>query len=144
MDVITRLQNHNIKPSVQRIAIMNYLMEHRTHPTVDEIYTALSPSIPTLSKTTVYNTLKLLSERGAAQTLTIDERNTCYDADTTPHGHFLCKRCGKIYDLQCSMHLKQVIEMDIEGHQIQEVHYYYKGICKHCIEQEHLSNIRNN
>ena len=77
MDVVKRLQNHNIKPSVQRIAIMNYLIEHRTHPTVDEIYTALSPSIPTLSKTTVYNTLKLLSEQGAAQTLTIDERNTC-------------------------------------------------------------------
>ena len=36
MDVIKRLQNHHIKPSVQRIAIMNYLMEHRTHPTVDE------------------------------------------------------------------------------------------------------------
>ena len=68
MDVVKRLQNHNIKPSVQRIAIMNYLIEHRTHPTVDEIYTALSPSIPTLSKTTVYNTLKLLSEQGAAQT----------------------------------------------------------------------------
>ena len=51
MDVVKRLQNHNIKPSVQRIAIMNYLIEHRTHPTVDEIYTALSPSIPTLSKT---------------------------------------------------------------------------------------------
>jgi Fe2+ or Zn2+ uptake regulation protein len=102
MDVVKRLQNHNIKPSVQRIAIMNYLIEHRTHPTVDEIYTALSPSIPTLSKTTVYNTLKLLSEQGAAQTLTIDERNTCYDADTSPHGHFLCKRCGKIYDLMCN------------------------------------------
>ena len=69
--VVERLQGHNIKPSVQRIAIMKYLMEHRTHPTVDEIYTALSPTIPTLSKTTVYNTLKILSEQGAAQTLTI-------------------------------------------------------------------------
>ena len=79
MDVIKRLQNHNIKPSVQRIAIMSYLMEHRTHPSVDEIYTALAPSIPTLSKTTVYNTLKLLSEQGAAQTLTIDEREQLLD-----------------------------------------------------------------
>ena len=33
MDVVKRLQNHNIKPSVQRIAIMNYLIEHRTQPT---------------------------------------------------------------------------------------------------------------
>lgn len=54
MDVIERLQSHSIKPSVQRIAIMQYLMDHHTHPTVDEIYTALAPSMPTLSKTTVY------------------------------------------------------------------------------------------
>lgn len=132
--VVERLQEHNIKPSVQRIAIMKYLMEHRTHPTVDEIYTALSPTIPTLSKTTVYNTLKILSEQGAAQTLTIDERNTCYDADTTPHAHFLCKRCGRIYDLPCDDSIKKVVDTDMDGHEVQEIHYYYKGICKQCKE----------
>lgn len=136
MDVVKRLQEHNIKPSVQRIAIMTYLMEHPTHPTVDEIYTALSPSIPTLSKTTVYNTLKLLSEQGAAQTLTIDERNTCYDAKTTPHSHFLCKRCGKIYDLEYDCNVKRTVDMNMGGHEVQEVHYYYKGICQHCKEEE--------
>lgn len=133
MDIIERLQSHNIKPSVQRIAIMDYLMEHRTHPTVDEIYTALSPSIPTLSRTTVYNTLKLFSEQGVAQTLTIDERNTCYDADTSMHAHLLCRNCGKIYDLACDANIKKVEEMDMDGHDIQEIHYYYKGICKQCL-----------
>ena len=109
MDVIKRLQNHNINPSVQRIAIMNYLMEHCTH-----------------------------------QTLTIDERNTCYDADTTPHAHFLCKHCGKIYDLECNANIKQVEDMDMGGHEVQEIHYYYKGICKSCLENEQLTKITNN
>lgn len=144
MDVIARLQCHNIKPSLQRIAIMGYLMEHRTHPTVDEIYTALSPSIPTLSKTTVYNTLKLLSEQGAAQTLTIDERNTCYDADTTTHAHFLCRNCSKIYDLASNACIKKVEKMDMDGHDVQEIHYYYKGVCKQCLENERLIKIKNN
>ncbi|WP_291528977.1 Fur family transcriptional regulator [Bacteroides sp. UBA939] len=134
--VLERLQQHNIKPSMQRIAIMKYLMDHRTHPTVDEIYTALSPTIPTLSKTTVYNTLKILSEQGAAQTLTIDERNTCYDADITPHAHFLCKHCGKIYDLSCDASIKQTEEIDMDGYEVQEIHYYYKGICKQCKEKK--------
>ncbi|MDY5239672.1 transcriptional repressor [Bacteroides helcogenes] len=144
MDAIKRLQSHSIKPSLQRIAIMSYLIEHRTHPTVDEIYTALAPSIPTLSKTTVYNTLKLMSEQGAAQTLTIDERNTCYDTDTTPHAHFLCKHCGKVYDLPGTSLSKQVEDIDIDGYEVQEIHYYYKGICKHCLEEEHLITIKNN
>lgn len=132
MNIIEHLQKHEIKPSVQRIAIMQYLAEHRTHPTVEEIYSTLLPSIPTLSKTTVYNTLKLLSEHGAAQTLTIDEHNTCYDADTSPHAHFLCKHCGKVYDLPMKNSAKEVEETSINGHEIQEIHYYYKGICKEC------------
>ena len=127
--VVERLQKYHIKPSVQRIAIMKYLMEH---PTVDEIYTALSPTIPTLSKTTVYNTLKILTEQGAVQTLTIDERNTCYDAATTPHAHFLCKCCGQIYDLAYDNTMKRVDDIEMNGHEIQELHFYYKGICKRC------------
>lgn len=75
-----------------------------------------------------------MSEQGAAQTLTIDERNTCYDADTTPHAHFLCKRCGKVYDLACNDTVRQVVDTDMDGHKVQEIHYYYKGICKQCKE----------
>ena len=90
------LTEHGVKPSVQRLAVMDYLMEHHTHPTVDEIYSALLPNMPTLSKTTVYNTLKLLTEQGAAIQLTIDERNVCFDADTSAHAHFLCTRRTKL------------------------------------------------
>ena len=102
MEATTPLRNltdHGVKPSAQRLAVMEYLMEHRTHPSADEIYCALHPAMPTLSKTTVYNTLRLLTEKGAAIQLTIDERNVCFDADTTPHAHFLCTRCGKVYDV---------------------------------------------
>lgn len=133
MESYNRLLEHNIKPSMQRIAIMNYLMEHETHPSADEIYTELSPFMPTLSKTTVYNTLRLFAEQGAAQMLTIDERNIKFDADTSQHAHFLCKRCGRIYDLK-SVVTKQVECIQIDGHEISEVHYYYKGICKKCLE----------
>lgn len=134
MDTIDRLRKHSIKPSVQRIEIMRYLVEHRTHPTVDEIYTALAPLIPTLSKTTVYNTLKLLCEHGAAQTLTIDERNTCYDADTSPHAHFLCRCCGRVYDIETVGNPMLMNNVNAGEHEVQEIHYYCKGICKTCKE----------
>lgn len=137
MEAYDQLLEHNIKPSMQRIAIMSYLMEHRTHPSVDEIYTSLSASMPTLSKTTVYNTLRLFSEQGAAQMLTIDERNTHFDADTSLHAHFLCKRCGKISDLHSPEAMKRVEVVRIDGHEVDEIHYYYKGVCKKC-----LKNIR--
>lgn len=138
MTAYNYLLNYRIKPSVQRIAIMDYLLTHRTHPSVEEVYSALSPGMPTLSKTTVYNTLKLFTEEGAIQMLTIDEKNVCFDGDTSMHAHFLCKKCGKIYDLPISDMMKEVVDMEIDGNMIMEVHYYYKGICKNCIERKNI------
>lgn len=125
------LTGFGVKPSVQRIAIMEYLMTHRTHPTVDEIYTALSPSMPTLSKTTVYNTLRLLAEHGAVLELDMDSRNTRFDGDVTPHAHFYCKVCGRIEDLPLvgGERLMQAVPDSLE---VSDVQVYYKGICHAC------------
>ena len=130
------LLSFNVKPSVQRLAIMDYLLTHRTHPSIEEIYLALCDDIPTLSKTTVYNTLKLFVEHGAAQMLTIDERNVCYDGDITLHAHFLCKHCNKIFDLPAPVENEQIGKMKDNGFQVEEQHYYYKGICPSCKEKD--------
>ena len=126
------LTEHGVKPSVQRLAVMDYLMEHHTHPTVDEIYSALLPNMPPLSKTTVYNTLRLLTEKGAAMQLTIDERNVCFDADTTPHAHFLCTRCGKVYDVplrETNLERQACIP---PGFRTEQGAIYYRGCCARC------------
>ncbi|MDL2212554.1 transcriptional repressor [Bacteroides sp. OttesenSCG-928-D19] len=133
MNAFDRLIEFKIKPSVQRMAIMDYLLKNHTHPTVEEIFTNLSPSIPTLSKTTVYNTLKLFSEYGAVKILTIDERNVCFDINSTPHAHFLCKKCGVISDFPCIVSERDLNELTKKGCQVVESHYYYKGTCEKCL-----------
>ena len=95
-EAITRLADHGIKPSVQRIAIMQYLLTHFTHPTVDDVYRGLLPKIPTLSRTTVYNTLRMFSDNDAAQMITINEHRVCYDGNITPHAHFICTECRRV------------------------------------------------
>jgi len=135
MDAYNKLISCDIKPSVQRIAIMSYLLTHRTHPSADVVYSDLNATMPTLSKTTVYNTLKILARHGAALMLTIDETNVCFDGDTSPHSHFLCKNCSKIYDLPMPSSVKDVMQMEADGHMITEIHYYYKGICNNCLNK---------
>ena len=128
------LLNFGIKPSVQRLAIMDYLLEHLTHPSIDEIYLALCEKIPTLSKTTVYNTLKLFVEHGAATMLTIDEKNVCYDAVVKAHAHFFCKMCNKISDLPLQLEVQERIEkVKAYGFQVDGVHEYFRGICPTCL-----------
>lgn len=130
-DVHQHLLRHDIKPSMQRVAIMQYLMEHRTHPTIDQIFSDLHPDMPTLSKTTVYNTLKLLHEKKAVLALTIDEKNVRYDGYTSRHAHFKCKKCGVILDI--SMKEKELSELEnASGFTIEETQVYFLGTCEPC------------
>ena len=130
-DGYDHLMVHHIKPSVQRVAIMNYLMQHRTHPTADCIYSELSEKIPTLSRMTVYNTLKILVEQGAVQQLSIDDKQAHYDADITPHAHFRCNTCGAIYDVP----VPPMSPTGAADFLVTETHLYYRGICKKCLQE---------
>lgn len=127
------LLHYGIHPSVQRMAIMDYLLENHTHPTVDEVYVALSERIPTLSRTTVYNTLRLFSEQGAARMLTIDERKVCFDGCVKPHAHFMCKECGRVMDVPLP---EEAVAAPLpEGDfRVDESHLYYKGVCGKCLQ----------
>ena len=124
------LEEEGIQPSYHRLKILEYMMNHRTHPTVDIIYKNLSKEIPTLSKTTVYNTLKLFVAKGIVQELTIEEKEVRYDADTKPHAHFKCIECGNVYDIALE---SPIFDTEtIEGHKVIECHVYLKGVCKDC------------
>ena len=133
-EIHQHLEKYDVNPSVQRVAIMQYMMEHCTHPTVDQIYNDLLPAMPTLSKATVYNTLKLLVEKKVVKSLFIDERNIRYDACTHLHAHFKCKYCSAIFDVPLE-------EADIplfRGNpelSLDETQIYYLGVCKNCADK---------
>ncbi|NLT96162.1 MAG: transcriptional repressor [Clostridia bacterium] len=124
------LRNNDVKPSYQRLKIFEYLVKHKNHPNVDTIYQELVSAIPTLSKTTVYNTLKLFLEKGIVQPILIEENEIRYDADVTVHGHFKCEICQEVYDIP--LDLSDMKTEGLEKFIIKESHIYFKGICKRC------------
>lgn len=133
---IDKLTGCGLKPSVQRVAILEYLLTHFTHPTVEDVYKGLCEKIPTLSKTTVYNTLRLFYEHDVALMLTLDEHRVCYDGNTHPHAHFMCKRCGRIFDLMDEPVPVLEGHKVVEGHVVDDIQLYYKGICADCVGKE--------
>ena len=133
LEVQQHLVSRGIKPSMQRVVIMQYLMDHKTHPTIDQMFNDLLPVMPTLSKTTVYNTLKLFHEKKAVLSLTIDEKNVRYDGDTSPHAHFRCKKCGIVYDIP----LEEAEFPFFKGNpefSLEETLVYFVGTCKTCMQ----------
>lgn len=133
--VIKHLIQHEIKPSIQRISIMKYVDNHRTHPSVDEIYNALSSTLPTLSRTTVYNVLKLLEAKRVIQMITIDDKKVLFDANTENHAHFICKSCHKIIDMDFPKAIEEKQRFTIDNNYIENTQLYYKGICNECLKQ---------
>ncbi|MCD4681470.1 MAG: transcriptional repressor [Bacteroidales bacterium] len=124
------LLKNDIKPSYQRMRVFEYLTSKQNHPTVDKIYKELIKEIPTLSKTTVYNTLKLFMEKGIVTVVNIEDNEVRYDADTSLHGHFKCEKCEEIYDFKINP--SNIDYGEIKNFKINETHLYIKGVCDKC------------
>lgn len=123
------LKNEGIRPSYIRVRILDYLMESRIHPTVEEIYENLGKEIATLSKTTVYNSLKILQEKSLIQGLNIEGNEMRYEAARAFHGHFKCDSCKSIYDIRVS---ELDFVDDVEGFVIKDEQILITGLCPKC------------
>lgn len=128
--LINQLQHKNIRPSFQRCKVLQYFYRMEGHPTVDDIFIHLSPEVPSLSRTTIYNTLKLFVHKNLVRELTIDEGVARYDLVTNDHGHFKCENCGTIYNFEIDinqLHLVGLREFTIITKDI-----IFRGQCPKC------------
>lgn len=130
--IIERLIEKDIRPSHQRIRILQYLHEDMDHPTVDQIYTALKGELPTLSKTTIYNSLSLFKESDLITQFTYDDNEAQYDLRTKEHGHFKCEKCEKLYDFEIA--LGDCVNNELDGFVVKNKDVYFKGVCRDCLK----------
>jgi len=128
------LTEKNIKPSYQRMKILEYLTIKKNHPTVDRIFNDLVKEIPTLSKATVYNTLDLLKKENLARVVTIEDNETRFDAKVSNHGHFKCESCGSIFDF--TINIDSFLTDSLEHFKINEKNVYFKCICPRCLQKD--------
>jgi Fe2+ or Zn2+ uptake regulation protein len=89
-----------LRRTPQRIALLDYLLRHPEHATVDELWPALNKRRVCASRATVYNTLHSLVNAGLIREFKLDASAARYDALLHPHHHFVCDRCGAVEDLE--------------------------------------------
>ncbi len=125
------------KRSKQRERILELLRQTDTHPTADWIYNHLKKEYPKLSLGNVYRNLNILVEQGLIRELNFGSTFDRYDARTDEHYHFICQKCGNIYDLEIPYDSKldrQVEEMIGGKVRFHQTEFY--GVCKSCLEKE--------
>jgi len=136
-------QERGLKFTSQRYAIYRALASSTEHPSVEDLYSAVKKTYPTLSMNTVYNTLESLQTIGIASEISLWHDKARFDANQAPHHHLVCLRCKKIEDLydetldRLALSPKAKQRYQITGHRIE-----FHGYCSDCKAKINKPKIR--
>ena len=125
-----------MKYSRQREAVIECLRNRHDHPTADALFQTLREEDPKISLGTVYRNLGLLVELGEIRKISTGDGCERYDYITEDHYHFICNRCGRIFDLgtkQMEGIHNSVVNENIATIDSHELTFY--GICKECYKK---------
>lgn len=93
------LRHRDIRLSAHRLAVARFVLYTRSHPSVENVWSAVRKVFPMISRATVYNTLNLFVDKGLLQRLLVGEGKVVYDPDLSPHHHLVDEDTGVIHDI---------------------------------------------
>jgi Fur family iron response transcriptional regulator len=94
-----RLRTAGIPLTLQRLAVAQVMFPAPVHLTADQVLLRVRSIIPEISRATVYNTLKLFSEKGLVREVIVDADHVVFDSTTTPHYHLYDIDTGEVTDV---------------------------------------------
>lgn len=144
---IQKLRDEGVRITSQRQEIIRYLVETHDHPTADEIYQALADKVTDVSVATVYNNLRLFTEKGIVTELKFGDDASRFDFSQKPHYHASCVRCGKIEDFYYpGLEDVEMVASRLTGYSINKHRLEVYGLCPDCqkLEEAAHENHSNN
>ena len=127
------------KYSRQRESIKENLKNRKDHPTANMVYADVRKIYPNISLGTVYRNLSLLAEQGVLRKIVDEDGVIHFDYDTSPHNHFICRKCGCVIDIADSgkavemEKLRALADEVFEG-AVEECSILFTGLCKKCMD----------
>ncbi len=128
-----------LKYSRQREVIKDFLITRKDHPTADVVYMNVRQQYPNISLGTVYRNLTLLSDIGEILRLRVGDGVDHFDANASPHNHFVCSDCGSVIDLEMDAipDITNIASENFTGRVDGHVTYFY-GLCPLCYKEKAL------
>ncbi len=131
------MSKRSFKLTNQRSVILDYVNGNYTHPTVDEVFAGVRENLPRISKKTVYSNLGFLCREGLVNEVNVKGAQR-YEPSQSPHHHLVCRKCGRIQDLESKdlySHVKKVAGR-IKGFDAESFQVHFYGVCSKCREKE--------
>ncbi len=124
-----RLRAAGIRVTTPRLVVYQYLLDNKTHPTCEQIYSGIKVDNPGISFASVYNvTEKLVDEKLVVKIVSPDGEGH-YDSVVNYHGHFFCNQCDSIIDFPAKY---DKLPANLIGSRIDNLSYVMEGVCPSC------------
>lgn len=138
MDLATRLRDADLRATGPRLAILAAVEDGKNHPSAEELHASLKEAHPSLSVSTIYNTLEVFLRVGLCRRVSGKGPRLRVDGTLHEHDHAICTTCGRIYDVPRHHALGQSPSPELSGMKICRVRVEYDVICGECLETTHL------
>ncbi len=119
--------------SRQREVVLDTLKQNVIHPTAEKLYSIIQIEYPEVSKATLYRNLSQLAEAGIIKKIDGLENSAHFDHNTCLHYHFICEKCGKVFDISEGVAHDVVQKAEQEtGFKINSHEIVFHGLCRDC------------
>lgn len=125
----------NGRISTQAKVVLAVLAEKRCHLTAEEILS----SVDSIGTATVYRALDHLTELGIIRKLSVGKKSAVYEYIRDQHAHFVCNRCGTVYDVPADLTGMVREASSCCGHRTEWAEITARGICKACQPRQDVS-----
>ncbi len=126
-------REYGLKLTQQRLEILKALLEQGGHPSAEEVYRRVRPSLPTVSLDTVYRALELFNRIGVITRVEVLDDRARFEPKDSPHHHLVCVLCRSIEDFS-SPEADRIKPPEAGGWgRVLSNHLELRGICRACL-----------
>jgi Fe2+ or Zn2+ uptake regulation protein len=127
------LRERGLRATSQRV-VMHRLLRHRNrHVSAEELLSEASEKLPGVSLPTVYATLELFEQLGIVRRVNGGGGTLLWDTRSDAHHHMICRRCGRIEDLEAPLDLERARRSAARaGFEADRAEVVVTGLCANC------------
>lgn len=135
LELNERLAHSGLRQTPQRQQVYQVLMEHRDHPTAEEVFLRVKQNMPEISMATVYNCLDALVKCGLIKQVNLNRDASRFCPNMTEHSHFHCEDCGHVFDIDLQDPLEMAGARMPRGFKVNHLDLTLRGICPECAQK---------
>jgi len=136
---LKHIQKQGLKRTAQRDLILDVFLRTEGHLSGEDLYRLVHDKDPTVGQTTVYRTLRLLTDAGLAREVRFGDGRAHYEHNYKHqhHDHMICSECGKIIEFY-SPELEAIQDEMAAKHKFELTSHLLRmiGICAACRRQD--------